>query len=69
VTNAVLHGISVAVLLFIAGWLAPESLSEVSAGRDCWLDPSIGEPASDPGGVVSTVSGDCLRSFARASSG
>ncbi len=69
VTDAALHGISVAVLSFIAGRRASRSLSEVFAGRNCRLDATVGEPAPDPGGIVAAVASDCLRALPRPSSG
>jgi hypothetical protein len=69
VTNASLYRISVAVSLVVTGRRASGPLSEVFAGRDRRLDSSVGEPAADPGGIVTAVASDCLGALPRSSSG
>jgi hypothetical protein len=67
VSNAALDRISVAILLFVAGWWASRALSEVFADRNCRLDTSVGKPAADPGGIVGPISSDRLGALPRSS--
>jgi hypothetical protein len=55
VTDASLDRISVAVPLVVTDRRASGSFSEVFSGWDRRLDPSVREPAPDPGGVVGPI--------------
>jgi hypothetical protein len=61
VADTPLDCISVVIFLFVAGWWATGPLSEVFAGRDCRLDASSSEPASDPVGIVGPIALGLLR--------
>jgi hypothetical protein len=69
VTNASLDRISIAILLFVAGWWATGTLSDVSPNRNGRLDPFIRAPLPDPVGIVGPISSDRLGALARSSSG
>jgi hypothetical protein len=61
VADTALDRISVAILLFVAGWWATGTLSGVSPNTNGRLDPFIRAPLPDPVGIVSPIALGPLR--------